>query len=107
MLENYWHPSVEATARKFKSNSRSLRRRFPKLCTEISNRYLKHREKIREAKVEQSCTEVRQIALKLYSEGVAPTRSYISKYLSKPAYFREPLVDAALMAVRKELGLEK
>jgi hypothetical protein len=27
--------------------------------------------------------------------------------LSKPAYFREPLVDAALMAVRKELGLEE
>lgn len=100
-------PSVEAIARKFKINSRSLRRRFPKLCTEISNRYLKHQEKIREAKIEQSRIEVRQIALKLYNEGIDPTRSYISRYLSKPAYFREPSVNAALTLVRKELGLEE
>lgn len=99
-------PSMVAVAKDLKINPRSLRRRFPRLCTAISNRHLDYREKIREMKVEQSCNEVRQIALKLYKEGIDPTRSYISKYLSKPAYFREPLVDATLKSIRKELGLE-
>lgn len=99
--------SMEAVAKKVQVSSRSLRRRFPKLCSAISDRYLSQREKVRLAKVEQYCIEVRQIALELYNEGIDPTRSYISRYLSKPAYFREPLVEAALMAVRKELGLEK
>jgi transcriptional regulator with XRE-family HTH domain len=100
-------PSMESVAKRFKISARSMRRRFPELCTAISTRHLKYREKIREAKIEQSCAEVRQVAINLYNEGIDPTRSYISRYLSKPAYFREPSVSAALTSVRKELGLEQ
>ncbi|UBF29548.1 helix-turn-helix domain-containing protein [Kovacikia minuta CCNUW1] len=100
-------PSMESVAKRFKISARSMRRRFPQLCTAISNRYLKHREKLREAKIEQSCAEVRQIAIKLYNKGIDPTRNYISGHLSKPAYFREPSVSAALTSLRKELGLEE
>jgi hypothetical protein len=68
---------------------------------------LNHREQVRVAKVEQSCQEVRRIAIKLYSEGIDPNRSHIARYLSKPAYFREPLVVASLETVRWELNLEE
>ena len=98
---------METVAQRLGFSSRSLRRRFPTLCSAISTRYLSYREKIRTAKVEQSCQEVRQVALKLYDEGIDPTRSYIARFLSKPAYFREPLVAATLEQVRQELGLEK
>ncbi len=100
-------PSMQVVAQRLGCGERSLRRRFPILCREISARYLRHREKVRMAKVEESCREVRQIALNLYSEGIDPTRSYIARYLSKPAYFREKSVVATLEAVRKELGLEE
>jgi transcriptional regulator with XRE-family HTH domain/ribosomal protein S27AE len=100
-------PSMQVVAQRLGCKERSLRRRFPKLCREISARYLRHREKVRMAKVEESCREVRQIALNLYSEGIDPTRSYIARYLSKPAYFREKSVVATLEAVRKELGLDE
>ena len=92
-------PSMRTVAQQLNIDSGSLRRRFPTLCTAISNRYLNYREQVRMAKVEQACQEVRQIALKLYSEGIDPTRSYIASYLSKPAYFREPLVVASLETV--------
>jgi transcriptional regulator GlxA family with amidase domain len=98
---------METVAQRLGFSSRSLRRRFPTLCSAISTRYLSYREKIHTAKVEQSCQEIRQVALKLYDEGIDPTRSYIARFLSKPAYFREPLVAATLERVRQELGLEK
>lgn len=98
---------MRTVAQRLNSDSRSLRRRFSTLCTAISIRYLNHREQVRIAKVEQSCQEVRRIAIKLHSEGIDPTRSYIVRYLSKPAYFREPLVIASLEAVRRELNLEE
>jgi hypothetical protein len=93
---------MQAVAQRLSFDSRSLRRKCPALCTAISTRYLNYREQVRMAKIERSCQEVRQIALKLYSEGMNPTRSYIVKYLSKPAYFRAPLVVASLEAVRLE-----
>jgi transcriptional regulator with XRE-family HTH domain len=99
-------PTMKAVAQTLGHNSRSLRRRFPELCSAISARYLNYRDQVRAAKVQESCQEVRQIALKLYGEGIDPTRSYISRYLSKPAYFREPAVVAVLESTRQELGLK-
>ena len=54
--------------------------------------------------LERSCREVRAVALELHAQGIEPTRSCISKYLSKPAYFRDREVSAALDRVRYELG---
>ena len=98
-------PSMEAIAQRLGHSARSLRRQYPILCSAISKRYLSHREKVRIEKVEQSCQEIRQIALQLFSEGIDPTRSQVTKFLNKPAYFREPLVDATLERLRQELGL--
>lgn len=98
--------SMQVIAQRLGGNTQSLRRRFPELCRAISARHLKHREGIRIANVEQSCQEAHQIALKLFSEGIEPTRSYITPYLSKPVYFREAAVIDTLATVRQELGLE-
>lgn len=100
-------PTMRIVARRLNYDSRSLRRKFPAFCTAISTRYLNHRKQVRMVKVEQSCQEVRRIAIHLYSKGIDPTRSHIAKYLSKPAYFREPLVVAFLETVRRELNLEE
>jgi transcriptional regulator with XRE-family HTH domain len=97
---------MEAVAQRLNYSVRSIRRRFPTLCSAISARYLNHRDKLRAAKVEQCCQEVRQIAIVLYNQGIEPTRSYVTQYLRKPAYFRDPTVNAALSVVRQELGLE-
>ncbi len=93
-------------AQRLGCGTKSLRRRFPDSCTAISARYLDYRECIRTQKIEASCEDVRQTALKLYDVGIDPARSYIAKCLIKPAYFREPRVLAALKAVRQELGLD-
>jgi transcriptional regulator with XRE-family HTH domain len=97
---------MKAVAQRLGYSVRSIRRRFPVLCSAISARYLNHRDKIRAAKVEQCCQEVQQVAVMLYNQGIEPTRSYVTQHLRKPAYFRDPVVTAALNTVRKELGLE-
>ncbi|PSB13503.1 hypothetical protein C7B76_19665 [filamentous cyanobacterium CCP2] len=58
------------------------------------------------AKVEQYCQEVRQAATMLCKQGIEPTRSNVTQYLKKPAYFRDPSVTAALDSIRQELGLD-
>jgi transcriptional regulator with XRE-family HTH domain len=98
--------AMKAVAQRLGYSVRSIRRRFPTLCSAISMRYLNHRDKIRVAKVEQCCQEVRQVAIMLYNQGIEPSRSYVTQHLRKPAYFRDPIVAAALIAVRQELGLE-
>lgn len=99
-------PTMKAVAQRLGHSVRSIRRHFPTLCSAISSRYLNHRDKIRMAKVEQCCQEVRQVAMMLYNQGIEPSRSYVTQYLRKPAYFRDPTVAAALSAVRQELDLE-
>lgn len=99
-------PTMKVVAQRLGYSARSIRRRFPELCSAVSVRYLNYRDKIRMAKVEQCCQEVRQVAIMLFNQGIEPTRSYVTQYLEKPAYFREPMVAAALDAVRQELNLE-
>lgn len=105
-LEEEPPPTMRSVAQRLGYNTRSICRRFPALCSAISARYLNYRDENRIAKIEQCCQEVRQIATYLYNQGLEPTRSCVAQHLKKPAYFRDPIVAAALDAVRKELGLE-
>ena len=99
-------PTMKAVAQRLGYSARSIRRHFPTLCSAISVRYLNHRDKIRTARVDQCCQEVRQVALMLYNHDIEPSRSHVTQYLRKPAYFRDPTVAAALYAVWQELELE-
>uniref|UniRef100_B8HXB7 TetR family transcriptional regulator n=1 Tax=Cyanothece sp. (strain PCC 7425 / ATCC 29141) TaxID=395961 RepID=B8HXB7_CYAP4 len=98
-------PSLAAVACRLGCSSRSLRHNFPDLCGSISARYLQHRDEVYKEKLNQFCQDLRQVVLQLYSAGIDPTRSQVARRLRKPAYFREPEVEAMLESVRRELGL--
>jgi len=102
------HPpsSMQSTAYRLKTSARTLRRRFPEICRKISSRYISYRDAIKAENIKAACTEVYDVAFQLYQEGIDPTRSRVAKRLSKPAYFREPLVVDALEAARHQLGLK-
>ncbi|HAA28003.1 MAG TPA: hypothetical protein DCE56_10510 [Cyanobacteria bacterium UBA8553] len=104
--EEYPPPCMEEVANRLGYNVRYLRRHFLELCRSISARYIEYRKAIRSRLIEQYCQEVQRVALQIYAEGENPTRSRVSSRLSKPAYFRDKNVCAALLAIRKELGLE-
>jgi hypothetical protein len=98
--------SMQSVARRLRIPTRTLRRRFPKICKNISLRYCNYRESLKAENIEAVCAEVHSVASQLYQEGLEPTRSRIAKRLSKPAYFREPAVADALEGARQELGLK-
>jgi len=102
----YPSPSMQEVARRLKYDRRFLYRHFPSLCHAISARYVSYRRASRLKRIEQSCLEVRQAAVKLHTRGVDPTRSHVSACLTKPAYFREEEVCTALYEIRRELGLK-
>lgn len=97
---------MEDVAKRLGYNVRYLRRHFSDLCRAISAKYIDYRKTLRSQRIERCCQEVRQVALEIYAEGGKPTRSKIASRLSKPAYFRDKNVCAALLAVQKQLGLE-
>lgn len=104
--EEYPPQCMEDVAKCLGYNVRYLRRHFLDLCRAISAKYIDYRKTLRSQRIEQCCQEVRQVALEIYDEGGNPTRSKIASRLSKPAYFRDKNVCAALLAVQKQLGLE-
>jgi transcriptional regulator with XRE-family HTH domain len=99
-------PTMKTVAQRLGYSAISIRRRFPQLSSAVSARYLKHRDRTRMAKVEECCQEVRQVAIMLYNQGIEPTRSRVTQYLSKPAYFRDSMVTHALNSARQALGLD-
>lgn len=98
--------SMQRIAKQLNYDANFLRRHFPELCRNISARYLEYCKSERIRKVNQKCLEVQEIAIKLHNEGEEPTRSSISQYLGKPAYFRENEVCVALENVRHQLGFD-
>ena len=105
-LEEDPPPSMQSVALRLKVPARTLRRRFPEMCQKVSFRHINYRNTVSSENVKAACAEVRDVTFQLYQEGVEPTRSRISKRLSKPAYFREPAVVDALETARHELGLK-
>lgn len=103
--EEYPPPCMEEVAKRLGYDIRYLRRHFLDLCRAISAKYIDYRKSIRLQRIEQYCQEVQQVALEIYSEGEKPTRSKVASRLSKPAYFREQNVCAALFAIQKQLGI--
>nr|WP_290221395.1 helix-turn-helix domain-containing protein [Trichocoleus desertorum] len=103
--DTYASWSMQRIAKQLNYDASFLRRHFPELCRNISARYLEYCKSERIKKINQKCLEVQEIAIKLYKEGEEPTRSSISQYLGKPAYFRENEVCVALHDVRQHLGL--
>ena len=96
-------PSLEEIAEKHGYHTQTLNKYAPDLCREVSSRYLAYRKKAREMKIKQVCDEVRDITVKLYSQGIYPNTGQVHKLLTNPGYFREGEVVATWKKTLKEL----
>lgn len=105
--KDYPPPSMQKVAESVGISFHALKRNFPELCRAISAQYASYRREQRTKRVDKVSQEVRQIALKLHAEGVEPTASRISVYMTKPGSILQKEAIAAVREVRSELGWEK
>ncbi|MBD2070281.1 TniQ family protein [Leptolyngbya sp. FACHB-671] len=100
-------PSLEATARDLGYHRETLNRNFKDLCRAISTQYDQY-ERVRYLNsVDKCCEEVRQVVLRLNSQGVYPSEARVSEHLTKPGHLRHKKVRGVLQETRKSLGLKK
>lgn len=107
LSHNYPPPSAKEIASRLDYDIRLLREHFPEICSAISRKHASYRKACRSRRVELLCREIQSTAFKLYGEGVYPTQTKVSAYLTKPGCFRELAARNALYEVHKILGLGK
>ncbi|MBE8969349.1 TniQ family protein [Nostocales cyanobacterium LEGE 12452] len=96
-------PSMEEVARRVKCDRRTIYRHFPNLCRAISAKYLNYRKASLAKNIEQSCKEVRLIALNLQSQGVYPSENRVEEHMTMPGYLRYETVRTTLQDIQSQL----
>jgi transcriptional regulator with XRE-family HTH domain len=96
--------TMKEVAERLEYNRRTISRHFPDLCRAISAKYRQYRQAAQEKKIEQSCEEVRQIALKLHNENVYPSEGRVSELMTKPGDLRNKQVRVTLQELQSELS---
>ncbi len=97
-------PTMKEVAERLDYNRRTISQHFPDLCRAISAKSRRYRKAAHEKKIEQSCEEVRQIALKLHSENVYPSEGRVSDLMTKPGDLRNKQVRVTLQELQSELS---
>jgi len=97
-------PTMKEVAERLDYNRRTISQHFPDLCRAISAKSRLYRKAAQEKKIEQSCEEVRQIALKLHNENVYPSEGRVSELMTKPGDLRNKKVRVTLQEVQSELS---
>jgi transcriptional regulator with XRE-family HTH domain len=97
-------PSMKEVAERLGYNRRTLSRHFPDLCRAISAKSRLYRKAAKENKIEYSCEEVRQIALKLHHQSVYPSESRVSELMTRPGDLRNKQVRVTLQELQSELS---
>jgi DNA-binding XRE family transcriptional regulator len=97
-------PTMKEVAERLGYNRRTIYRHFPDLCHDISTKSRCYRRATLEKKIEKSCEEVRQIALKLHKENLYPSECRVSELMTKPGYLRNKKVRVTLQEVQSELS---
>jgi DNA-binding XRE family transcriptional regulator/DNA-binding transcriptional regulator YhcF (GntR family) len=97
-------PTMKEMAERLEYNRRTISRRFPDLCRDISTKSRRYRRATLEKKIETSCEEVRQIALKLHRENLYPSEGRVSELMTKPGDLRNKKVRVTLQEVQSELS---
>ncbi len=95
---------MKEVAERLDYNRRTISQHFPDLCRAISAKSRRYRKAAHEKKIEQSCEEVRQIALKLHSENVYPSEGRVSDLMTKPGDLRNKQVRVTLQELQSELS---
>jgi hypothetical protein len=96
-------PSMKEVARRVKCDRGMIYRLFPDLCRAISAKYLDYRKANLARNIEQSCNEVRLIALNLQDQGVYPSENRVEEHMTMPGYLRSKKVRAALRDIQSQL----
>jgi hypothetical protein len=97
-------PSVCAVARHLGYAYNRLQYRFPDLCRAISARYLAHRQRSGERRLERLRNEVREVTCRLHAQGVYPSSVRVAILLTHPSNFRNPVANAAWHTALRDLG---
>ncbi|MBD1897924.1 helix-turn-helix domain-containing protein [Coleofasciculus sp. FACHB-129] len=96
--------TMKEAAERLNHDRRTISRHFPNLCHAIAAKSRRYRKAAHEKKIEQSCEEVRQIALKLHNENVYPSEGRVSQLMTKPGDLRNKKVRATLQELQSELS---
>lgn len=72
-------------------------------CSVIAARHLMYRRQRREARMQGYREEIKQIALRLRTQGVALTQKHIAPHMTQPGILRDPKVRDLLREVCREL----
>lgn len=94
--------SMEEIARQIGIHRETIFRLAPEKCRAISARYDEFQKSLHHQSIEQSCKEVKQAVLKLYSEDLYPSEGRVSQLLSRPGYLRYKQVRAAIEEAKLE-----
>jgi len=97
-------PTMKEVAECLDYNRRTIYQHFPDLCRAISAKCRRYRKAAQEKKIEQSCREVRQIALKLHDQNVYPSEGRVSELMTKPGDLRNKKVRLTLQEVQSKLS---
>ncbi len=96
--------TMKEVAERLEYNRRTISRHFPDLCRAISAKSRLYRKAAKENKIEYSCEEVRQIALKLHHQSVYPSESCVSELMTRPGDLRYKKVRVTLQELQSELS---
>lgn len=97
-------PSLRENARSLGCSISILQTRCPDLCKKISERYKEYIHRRHEARISALCEEVHQAILTLHNQGIYPSATQISQYLSSPQLFLISEVSELWQHMLTELG---
>jgi hypothetical protein len=80
-----------------------LRREFPEMCKQISQRYLSNRTKVSQKKHGDFIDEITSAVFHLHSSGQPITRELIADCLNKPAYKNNPSIGGPMREAKRKL----
>lgn len=86
--------------------ARTLIHHFPQECALITTQYQAYRAEKARKRIEQGCSEVREVTLTLYAEGINPSAQHVAGKLSDSGVMRTPEGLTTWHSARRELGLE-
>ncbi len=98
-------PSLTKVMKRLSHTEVTVRRHFPRLCSEIAKHYAEYRVKCAITRKIQAAEEVRRVAYELHANGIALRRRNMRPLLTSSEYLNLEEGRAALRQVRRELGL--
>lgn len=97
-------PSMQELGRRLGYDASHLAKHFPEHCHEISARYRRFQQSQRLSRLQQACSEVKQMARTLYSQKRFPSERQVGKGLNKRGALREYAIRAALKDTVRTIG---